>query len=143
MIESFGSRLEAILNQSCYLQGFSKRYNQTKLTSNCFEEICANSYAREKTIAQLHKGEIFLETILDGLSMHGSVINHLGTKKLLELNLHGSQISDQNYMKITQTIHQVFRASELNQTLPIFPQFGRLQDFLIEGLGILIQEFFT
>jgi len=56
MIESFGSRLEAVLNQPCYLQGFSPRYKATNLTSSCFEETCANSYAREKTLEQLHHG---------------------------------------------------------------------------------------
>ena len=56
MIESFSSRLEAIVNQPCYLQGFSPRYKQKILSNSCFEEICANSYAREKTLEQLHPG---------------------------------------------------------------------------------------
>lgn len=50
--ESFATRLEAILNHPCYLDGFSPLYNATFGTRACLEETCANSYAREKTIAQ-------------------------------------------------------------------------------------------
>lgn len=49
-VESFGTRLEAVTNQPCYLQGFSPRYQQTAHTSQCLEETCANSYAREKLL---------------------------------------------------------------------------------------------
>ena len=50
--ESFATRLEAILNQPCYLNGFSPLYKATFGTAGCLEETCANSYAREKTIAK-------------------------------------------------------------------------------------------
>ena len=53
-VESFGTRLEAVLNQPCYLNGFTPRYNTTALTSDCFEEICANSYTREETLRKIH-----------------------------------------------------------------------------------------
>lgn len=50
--ESFATRLEAILNQPCYLDGFTPLYRSTFATPRCLEETCANSYAREKTIAR-------------------------------------------------------------------------------------------
>ncbi len=53
-VESFGTRLEAVLNQPCYLKGFTPRYNDTALTSDCFEETCANSYTREETLRKIH-----------------------------------------------------------------------------------------
>jgi hypothetical protein len=49
-VESFATRLEALFGQSCYLNGFSPLYKRTFGTRHCFEETCANSYAREKTI---------------------------------------------------------------------------------------------
>jgi predicted RNA binding protein YcfA (HicA-like mRNA interferase family) len=49
-IESFGTRLETILNQPCYLQGFCIQYRATFGTAQCLEETCANSYAREKMV---------------------------------------------------------------------------------------------
>lgn len=49
-VESFGTRLEAVLNQPCYVRGFSPRYQQTAHSSLCLEETCANSYAREKLL---------------------------------------------------------------------------------------------
>lgn len=49
-VESFGTRLEAVVNKPCYLSGFSPRYRQTVHSSQCLEETCANSYAREKLL---------------------------------------------------------------------------------------------
>ena len=52
-VESFGTRLEAITNRSVYLSVFTPRYLATRLTSDCYEEICANSYARERVLSGL------------------------------------------------------------------------------------------
>lgn len=48
--ESFATRLEGVFNQPCYLNGFTPLYRRTHLKPQCYEEACANSYAREKTI---------------------------------------------------------------------------------------------
>jgi hypothetical protein len=50
--ESFATRIEAVTNMPCYLKGFSPLYKATFATRRCLEETCANSYAREKTIAK-------------------------------------------------------------------------------------------
>jgi hypothetical protein len=49
-VESFATRLEAMLNRPCYLRGITPLYRRTFGTPDCLEETCANSYAREKTV---------------------------------------------------------------------------------------------
>ncbi|MDB4781141.1 hypothetical protein OAG37_01425 [Akkermansiaceae bacterium] len=49
-VESFATRLEAIQNYPCFLNGFIPQYRKTVGTSDCLEEICANSYSREKLL---------------------------------------------------------------------------------------------
>jgi len=45
--EIFVTRLETILRTPCYLDAIVPRYKQIVLTKECYEETCANSYARE------------------------------------------------------------------------------------------------
>jgi hypothetical protein len=51
-VESFATRLEAVLNWPCYLKGITLLYRRTSGTHDCLEETCANSYAREKTVGR-------------------------------------------------------------------------------------------
>jgi hypothetical protein len=51
-VESFATRLEAVLNWPCYLNGITSLYRRTSGTHDCLEETCANSYAREKSVGR-------------------------------------------------------------------------------------------
>jgi predicted RNA binding protein YcfA (HicA-like mRNA interferase family) len=52
-VESFGTRLEAITSVPMYVSAFTPRYCTTQLTPACYEETCANSYARERVLSTL------------------------------------------------------------------------------------------
>jgi len=55
-IEVFVTRLETVLEKPCYKSDIRDRYNKVWGSSRCYEETCANSYAREKVLEGLRKG---------------------------------------------------------------------------------------